>query len=218
MTRPYTPSALLALTAFAFLTLSCAGDHGGPVSSTLTSTPTQKAATLTPVPTSTVPSSTSITAQEDVRSCGGVDLVAAYMKDVGMNAGRHGVYVAFGNRSRTPCVFPGSPGVQLLNDRGEVTISVPSRFSASVPAGPVLLLPGLGDLMPSLSPGQAWLRIDWSPHDDWARGSCSQPWEEAVAFRILPPSGSGELYVDLPIPIAPCRGHVRVSPFAPVPE
>lgn len=158
----------------------------------------------------------------DVRLCKASDLV---IRERGTSGATGWWFQLFGvgNRSRTPCLLRGSPGVRLVGSDGRPFREVKGNHASRNPKGIqnwVVLAPGLGDV-PSgdapLHPGQAGFSFQ-------TYGACERPVLERYEFVLPWASTPIVLRVDPPRPFRGGRCDVpgsslqmAVWPFAPVP-
>ena len=154
----------------------------------------------------------------EVRPCRAADLNAAVVGTNGVTGGQLMLSIGIGNRADTPCTLHGPPQVQFLDSQGRVLpftvrqgVPCPSR-EPCIRQEPVILAPGLGELVPhGLRPGQAALTLLWPAHD--GTGTCTPPPVRAPSARLVLPEGGGELGVTLEPPAAPCGGQVQLLAF-----
>lgn len=221
-------AALAVVAVVALGSVACDQSTSGPEEPTLGSTALETATTASPTPIPSATPTPPITDVSDVRPCLDIDLNAEYVGTSAFTGGGLIALIAFGNRSATPCVLDGLPGIELMDVQGmviPVTVfdGVPCSAQRSwdcVSLDPVLLLPLLGEITPGFPlAGQASIQWGWRTHDG-ASGRCpTGPPEMAAAIHITLPAGGGHLTVEEPFResppygIAPCYGRITIFWF-----
>lgn len=137
----------------------------------------------------------------DIRLCPAADLVVA---ERGRNGATGWIIQSFGvgNRSNTPCLLKGAPGVRLVGVDGRAFSEVPPDATRPDPSGLfanwAVLTPGLVDISPDhepMLPGQAGFAFQTygsCEHPILARYEFVVPWDPApVVVRVDPPGPFG---------------------------
>ena len=207
-------AAAVLLTAGALLLAACQEGAAAPVTAPA-ETPAVKVGE-TPA-AATAPAAGPAARGGETRPCRTADLNAAVIGHNGLTGGQQMVSIGIGNRSDTPCALQGPPQLRFLDLQGQ-ELSLTVERGVPCPAGypcvrqePVVLAPGLGELVPhGLRPGQAALVLIWSTHD--GSGACASAPVRAALVQMALPDGD-EIRVAVDLPVAACGGQVRISSF-----
>jgi hypothetical protein len=204
---------VISMLAIAFMASGCGAvtrSAGAPHTTAIPWIASKPVSMLLPTPSPTpIPLGT--------KSCQANELRAVFTGSGAATGGQLTGSIIFGNRSGSPCLLEGVPGVRLF-DAYSRQIPLTVNGTTDPPSHVVLVQPNTADIEAQPNRvGRAWVMIMWPTHDP-ATGMCSPAPAQGTVLGFEVPGAGGSLRVPVVdhrngVTVASCGGFLSVTPF-----